>query len=388
MKGLPTQRPFRLIQKDVQTSARAGQLITPHGVLETPAFMPVGTQGAVKTLDQEDLERLGYHMILANTYHLMLRPGFEILKGAGGLHKFMSWGGAILTDSGGYQAFSLAHRCRLTEEGFTFSSHVDGTKHMLTPESTTEFQLGIGSDILMCLDECPAYPASIAAARESMERTLRWARRCKEAYLKRILPDAGEKAQLLFGIVQGAGHPRLREESSVATIHIGFPGYAIGGIFVGEPKSDSFEFLEASITSLPADSPRYLMGAGQPEDIWEGVSHGVDLFDCVLPTRNARNGQALTSKGKLNLKNAQFRTDPGPLDTCCSCPACARYSRAYISHLFRAGEILAGRLVTLHNLSFMLGLTNQIRRAILSGNFAEEKKAFLETYRSTGNLTH
>ena len=374
---------FQVIHTDHETAARAGELVIPHGTIETPLFMPVGTQAAIKTLDQEDIEKLGYKLILANTYHLMLRPGLDVLMCAGGLHRFMSWKGGILTDSGGYQAFSLAHRCRLTEEGFTFSSHIDGAKHLLTPESTTDFQLRIGSDILMCLDECPAYPATERSARDSMERTLRWARRCKQIYQEAISKKRKEETPLLFGIVQGAGHEHLREESSAATIQIGFPGYAIGGIFVGEPKPESSRYLAASVKSLPQDSPRYLMGAGQPEDLWEAVSLGVDLFDCVLPTRNARNGQALTSTGKLNLKNAPFRTDQDPLDPHCPCPVCNRYSRAYISHLFRAGEILAGRLVTLHNLSFMLDLTRQIRRAILSGSFLKEKKAFLDAYKST-----
>jgi queuine tRNA-ribosyltransferase len=372
---------FSVTHRDSKSNARAGVFQTPHGPVETPVFMPVGTQGSVKTLGSTDVQEMGYQILLANTYHLFLRPGLETLVKAGGLHKFMAWPGAILTDSGGYQVFSLASRCKPSEEGVEFHSHVDGQKHKLTPEITTAFQLDIGSDIAMCLDELPPYPSLKADAQKSLELTLRWAKRCKDLY-ERWMKEK-ERQPLLFGITQGANFLDLRKESARRTVEIGFPGYAIGGLGVGETKEEMWEFLEASVEPLPADSPRYMMGIGQPEDMWDGVERGVDMFDCVLPTRNGRNGQGFTSVGKINVPNASYREDFRPLDPNCSCVTCATYTRAYLCHLFRAGELLAPRLVTLHNLSFMLGLLRRIRTSIINGNFREEKQKFLATYNAT-----
>lgn len=365
---------FSVLHRDPSSKARAGTLRTPHGVIETPVFMPVGTQASVKTQGSEDMEGMGCKILLANTYHLFLRPGIETLTKAGGLHKFMAFPGAILTDSGGYQVFSLASRCKLSENGVEFHSHVDGQKRLLTPEITTDFQLNIGSDIAMCLDELPPYPSLKSDAQKSMELTLRWAQRCKDSAKKF---DTG---QLLFGITQGANFPELRRESAKRTVDIDFPGYAIGGLGVGETKKEIWEFLEASVDPMPDDRPRYMMGIGMPEDMWEGVERGVDMFDCVLPTRNGRNGQAFTWKGRVNIPNACYREDFSPLDPDCDCPVCKRYSRAYLSHLFRTGELVGPRLVTLHNLTFMLGLLRFIRRSILEGNFRAEKQKFLAHY--------
>ncbi|MCB4756226.1 MAG: tRNA guanosine(34) transglycosylase Tgt [Elusimicrobia bacterium] len=381
MSNHPT---FSIIKKDSSSKARAGILQTPHGTVETPVFMPVGTQGSVKTMGAEELEQMGYQILLSNTYHLILRPGSETLKNAGGLHKFMSWPRALLTDSGGYQVFSLAPRCKISETGVEFSSHVDGTRCELSPEITTRFQLDIGADIAMCLDDCPPYPSLERDARQSMERTLRWAERCRQAYQgwlkERDLQRSSSPLPLLFGITQGASFPELRKKSSQKTVEIGFPGYAIGGLGVGEPRKDTVEFLEASLEPLPVEQPRYLMGFGKPEDMWEFVEKGVDMFDCVLPTRNGRNGQGFTSIGRINVANADYKEDFSPLDTSCNCLTCTRYTRAYICHLFRAGEMLAPRLVTLHNLCFMIRLLRSIRDAILNGKFQEAKKEFLRKY--------
>lgn len=344
--------------------------MTLHGPIETPVFMPVGTQGSVKTLSSDDVHNMGYRLILANTYHLFLRPGLELIQKAGGLHKFISWPGALLTDSGGYQVLSLAARCKMTEEGAEFSSHIDGTRCALSPEIATNFQFGIGTDIAMCLDDCPPYPSLERDARASLERTLRWVQRCKEESNRH-----GSGTQL-FGITQGAGFPELRKESAARTVDIGFPGYAIGGLGVGEPRDLTLELLEASLAPLPDENPHYLMGFGQPEDMWEGVERGVDMFDCVLPTRNGRNGQAFTSFGRLNVPNAAYKEDFSPIDPECSCVVCKNYSRSYLCHLFRAGEMVAPRLVTLHNLSYMIGLLRLIRTSIIDGNFQEKKSEF------------
>ncbi|OVE77422.1 tRNA guanosine(34) transglycosylase Tgt [bacterium F11] len=375
--------PFSVEHRDPKSKARAGRLITPHGVIETPVFMPVGTQATVKTMSSDEIENMGYRILLANTYHLFLRPGLETLQKLGGLHQFMSWPGAILTDSGGYQVFSLATRCQLSEEGVVFSSHVDGKRQKLTPEITTEFQFNIGSDIAMCLDDCPPYPSLKRDAKESMEQTLRWAKRCKMTYETWL--EAHQANPLLFGITQGASFTDLREESTQKTVEIGFPGYAIGGLGVGEPKEMTWSLLEASLRPLPEKAPHYLMGFGQPEDFWEGVQRGVDMFDCVLPTRNGRNGQAFTSRGRLQITNAPFREDTQPLDPHCSCLTCQRYSRGYLFHLFRAGELLGPRLITLHNLFYMISLLRTIRKSIIDGHFQEEKEKFLETYKSSEN---
>jgi queuine tRNA-ribosyltransferase len=290
----------------------------------------------------------------------------------------MSWPNAVLTDSGGFQVFSLAARCTLTEEGAEFQSHVDGSMQKLTPEIATNFQLGIGTDIAMCLDDCPPYPTLKDDAAKSMERTLRWAKRCRDTYEEWL---AKGSQQLLFGITQGAGFPDLREESARRTVDIDFPNYAVGGLGVGEPKDLMWKFLEASIKPLPEDKPRYMMGIGQPEDMWDGVERGVDMFDCVLPTRNGRNGQAFTSEGRKNIPNGSFRHDFSPLDPHCDCPICKKYTRAYLCHLFRAGELLGPRLVTLHNLWFMVGLLRSIRKSIIHGQFESAKQEFFKRYR-------
>lgn len=326
---------------------------------------------------------MGYGILLANTYHLFLRPGFGVLAKAGGLHRFMNWPGAILTDSGGYQVFSLAARCRIEEDGVEFSSHLDGSRHRLTPEITTDFQLGIGADIAMCLDDCPPYPTLEDDARASLERTVRWAARCRTSYdrWKAERPvAAGAPEQLVFGIVQGAGFPELRDECTRRLVEIGFPGYAVGGLGLGEPRPLTLRLLEASLRAMPEEAPHYLMGFGQPEDMWDGVERGVDMFDCVLPTRNARNGQAFTSQGRLNVANAAFREDFRALDPECPCLTCRSHTRAYLCHLFKAGEMLAPRLLTLHNLTFMIRLLALIRNAILRGNFQTEKQKFFEKF--------
>lgn len=371
---------FKVTHQSTENKARAGILETPHGAIETPVFMPVGTQGTVKTMGSEDMVGMGCKILLGNTYHLFLRPGMETLLKAGGLHKFMAYPGAILTDSGGYQVFSLASRCKLSENGVEFHSHVDGQKRLLTPEITTDFQLGIGSDIAMCLDELPPYPSLKADAQKSIELTLRWARRCKTRYENFLEKTGSNPSPLLFGITQGANFLDLRKDSSQRTVEIDFPGYAIGGLGVGETKQEMWEFLEASVAPLPSDKPRYMMGIGLPEDMWDGVEKGVDMFDCVLPTRNGRNGQGFTSRGRVNITNAAYKEDFSPLDPDCDCPTCAQYSRAYLCHLFRAGELLGPRLVTLHNLRFMLGLLRSIRKAVIQGNFREEKQKFLAKY--------
>ena len=337
--------------------------------------MPVGTQACVKTLTAEDLESLGAEIILANTYHLWLRPGLDALEKAGGLHRFMSWNRNLLTDSGGFQVFSLANRRDVDEDGVTFSSHVDGSRHRLTPENVVDAQRRMGVDIAMCLDECPPYPTSEAEAREMMERTLRWAARARTEWGK------SETKGNLFPIVQGATFPALRRESARRTVEMDFPGHAIGGLSVGEPREMMLSMLEESVAELPAEKPRYLMGVGDPVDWIESVARGVDMVDCVLPTRNGRNGQALTWDGPLNLRNNRFRSDMGPVDADCSCPACRRHSRAYIAHLFRAGETTALRLLSLHNLAFMLDFTRQIRASIDEGRFAGFKARFLARYK-------
>ncbi|MCG3203472.1 MAG: Queuine tRNA-ribosyltransferase [Elusimicrobia bacterium] len=390
---------FKVLHSSSENKARAGILQTSHGSIETPVFMPVGTQASVKTMGSEDMLAMNCEVLLANTYHLFLRPGQETLLKAGGLHKFMAFPKAILTDSGGYQVFSLASRCKLSENGVEFHSHVDGQKRLLTPEITTEFQLNIGSDIAMCLDELPPYPSLKSDAQKSMDLTLRWARRCKHSYEKYLKegkwgvssgPSSGRDEELrppplLFGITQGANFLDLRQESSRRTVDIDFPGYAIGGLGVGETKKEMWEFLEASVSHLPKDKPRYMMGIGQPEDMWEGVERGVDMFDCVLPTRNGRNGQGFTSRGRVNITNGIYKEDFSPLDPSCDCPTCRQYSRAYLCHLFRAGELLGPRLVTLHNLRFMLGLLRSIRSAIINGNYREEKQKFLAQYNPENN---
>ncbi|MGE4053777.1 MAG: tRNA guanosine(34) transglycosylase Tgt [Vicinamibacterales bacterium] len=371
---------FRVTHTD--SSARRGVLTTPHGDVETPAFMPVGTQGAVKGVTHRDLEDAGAAILLGNTYHLYLRPGDDLIARRGGLHRFIGWTKPMLTDSGGYQVFSLAERRTVLEEGARFQSHLDGSTHMLTPERATDIQARLGSDIAMVLDECLEYPATVDAARGSMERTARWARRCRDRLLQLRTTGAEgvtitNSGQAQFGIVQGGVHPDLRRESAAATLAIGFEGYAIGGLSVGEPPDVMYEFVQLTAAELPVAQPRYLMGAGTPEDLVESVSRGIDMFDCVLPTRNARNGQLFTADGRLNIRNARFADDPRPVSEECRCYTCRHFSRAYLRHLAMAGEMTGATLNTLHNLTFYLDTLSRIREAIAFGRFESFRVEFL-----------
>ena len=361
--------------------ARRGVLTTAHGVVQTPAFMPVGTQGVVKSLTHEQLHALPASIILSNTYHLYLRPGDDLVARMGGLHRFIGWDQPILTDSGGYQVFSLAERRKIDEEGAHFKSHLDGSAHLLTPEKATDIQAQLGSDIAMVLDECLAYPSTPEATRASMERTWRWAARARERMLAlRTGPVAGvsvsNPGQAQFGIVQGGVYPDLRQESAAATVEIGFEAYAVGGLSVGEPPDLMYEIVAATTPALPVDRPRYLMGVGTPEDIVEAVARGIDMFDCVLPTRNARNGQLFTQDGRLNIKNARFADDERPPDPECSCYTCRTCSRAYLRHLYMADEMTGSTLNTLHNLHFYLDTLSRIRDAIAFGRFESFRREF------------
>jgi len=358
-------------------------MATAHGDVQTPAFMPVGTQGAVKGVLHKDLEQMGADILLGNTYHLYLRPGDDLIARRGGLHRFIGWTKPILTDSGGYQLFSLAERRTIDENGARFKSHLDGSSHLLTPEKATDIQAQLGSDIAMVLDECLAYPASTDAARTSMELTSRWAQRARQrqrALREGPVPGVTvtNSGQAQFGIVQGGVFPELREESAKRTVDVGFEGYAIGGLSVGEPTPLMYDLVAATTRYLPADRPRYLMGTGTPEDLVESVARGIDLFDCVLPTRNARNGQLFTSEGRINIKNARYAEDERPPDPECSCYTCRTCSRAYLRHLFTAGEINASTLNTLHNLHFYLDTMSRIRNAIAFGRFETFRLAFLQ----------
>ena len=358
-------------------ASRRGRLITPHGPVETPVFMPVGTQATVKGVPQDILEELGVEILLGNTYHLYLRPGIEQVRRLGGLHRFMSWPRAILTDSGGFQVFSLSELRKVTEEGVTFRSHLDGSTHFLSPETATEAQIGLGADIIMAFDECTEYPAEPKRVRDSMEMTLRWAERSRnhfdqhkgevpwDSHVGMAAVTTGPDAtQALFGIVQGGMDLALRKESAERTIEIGFDGYAIGGLSVGEPRSMTREVVQATLEFLPKDKPRYLMGVGTPEEIAEYAKLGVDMMDCVLPTRAARHGLLFTSEGKVSIKQARYASDQGPLDPNCDCRVCTRYSRAYLRHLYAANEILAQILNTIHNLSFYLDTMRRVRHSI------------------------
>ena len=363
--------------------ARRGVLTTPHGIVQTPAFMPVGTQGAVKGLTHRDLIDAGAEILLSNTYHLYLRPGDDLIARLGGLHRFIGWTGPILTDSGGYQVFSLAARRTIDEEGVRFRSHLDGSLHLLSPERATDIQAQLGSDVAMVFDECLAYPAEIADARQSMERTLRWAVRCRER-LRGL--RCGEHPSVTvsnpgpaqFGIVQGGVFPELRIESARKTVAIGFEGYAIGGLSVGEPPDVMYDIVDRTTGCLPTNQPRYLMGAGTPEDLFEAVARGVDLFDCVLPTRNARNGQLFTRTGRINIRNAQYADDPKPPDEECRCYTCRTVSRAYLRHLSVANEMNASALNTLHNLTFYLDTLGAIRQAIAFGRFESLRREYVD----------
>ena len=372
---------FQVVTREAAGRARTGLLVTAHGTVETPCFMPVGTQGTVKTLTPQDLKACGVQILLSNVYHLSLRPGLEILRKAGGLHRFMAWDGPILTDSGGYQVFSLAAKRRITDEGVTFASHVDGSAHSLTPESVIRFELGIGVDIAVPLDHCVQYPCEREEAQEALERTTRWAERSKKEFLLRQAqdePGQGERKGLLFGIVQGATYPELRRRSAQELTGIGFDGYCLGGFSVGEPKLLMNELLPAAAENLPAGRPRYLMGVGEPVDLLEAVQAGVDLFDCVIPTRHGRNGVAYTSEGKLNLRNAVHAEDPRPLDPACACEVCRTYSRMYIRHLFQAQEILGLRLLSFHNIWFYSTLMAEMRRAIGEGTLRSLRSKWLD----------
>ncbi len=364
---------FTLIHRDDRTSARAGELHTPHGVIPTPVFAPVGTQATVKSVSPDELRELGATLILANTYHLYLRPGADVIAELGGLHRFMGWDGPILTDSGGFQVFSLEHLRRVTEDGVEFRSHIDGSTHFFSPEKVIGIQEQLGADIIMCFDEC-ADPHDETYSRQAMERTHRWAARCREA---RTRSD-----QALFGIVQGGIFPDLRRQSARFLTSLDFPGYAVGGLSVGETKEQMHAILEETVPLLPEDRPRYLMGVGSPEDILECVARGIDMFDCVLPTRIARNGALFTHVGRLNIRNAQFTRDPRPIEEGCTCYTCSRFSRAYLRHLVMADEILGFRLTTLHNLHFLVNLVRRIRAAILAGTFSDLKDEFLAHYRT------
>jgi queuine tRNA-ribosyltransferase len=363
---------FEIIKKDNSSGARLGRIETNHGSFSTPAFLPVGTQGTVKSLTPEDLVEIGVEAILANTYHLYLRPGHEIIRRLGGLHTFIHWERPILTDSGGYQIFSLAKLRKIVEEGVTFQSHLDGSLHLLTPEKAVEIQKALGSDIAMVLDECIPYPSSYEYVKASTSLTTRWAKRCLEVKQRNDLA--------LFAIIQGGIFRDLREESAQALVQMGFEGYAIGGLRVGEPKSTMIDVLEWTIPFLTENAPRYLMGVGTPEDILDAVRLGIDFFDCVLPTRNARNGMLFTSTGKISIKQAQYADDQRPLDEACLCYTCRHYSRAYLRHLYLANEILSSRLNTIHNLYYYSSFLTNLREAIQGGRLFD----LYNTYCSNG----
>ncbi|MFA6327474.1 MAG: tRNA guanosine(34) transglycosylase Tgt [Bacilli bacterium] len=364
---------YELIKKDKQTSARLGRLTTDHGSCETPIFMPVGTQASVKTLNPEELVAAGSSIVLANTYHLWLRPGEDVIESAGGLHKFMNYSGPILTDSGGFQVFSLADTRKITEEGVTFKSHLDGSSLFLTPEKSIEIQSKLGSDIVMSFDECPAYPNTYDYIKDSALRTLRWAERGKKIKLK--------SHQNLFGIVQGGEFEDLRKMSALETVKIGFDGYAIGGTSVGEGKDIMYKMVEYATKYLPEDKPRYLMGVGDPLDFFEGIKRGIDMFDCVLPTRIARHGNAFTRSGKLNIRNLKYKLDFNPLEEKCDCYACQNFSKAYIRHLIIAKEVLGGRLLSIHNIRFLTKLMEDIRLSLKEDRFLEFEQEFLKQYK-------
>jgi len=366
---------FRLTTKAPDSQARAGELHTAHGTVPTPIFLPVASKGTVKALSPDDLKTIGVEMLLANTYHLYLQPGIAVIEKMGGLHRFMAWGRPILTDSGGYQVFSLAGLRRVSDDGVVFRSHIDGSEHLLTPELAINYQESIGADIIMVLDECAPPEASRAQIEEAMQRTHRWAERCKKAQSR--------NDQSLFAIVQGGSYPDLRRMSAEYLASLDFPGYAIGGLSLGEPKKTTYEMVDATVPLLPGDKPRYLMGVGSPEDIVEGVARGIDVFDCALPTRVARNGALFTDTGRINIRNAAYREMPGPVDRACDCYTCRTFSAAYLHHLFNARELLVYRLTTIHNIRFMVRLMARMRAAIEAGAFAAFRKQFTENYRPT-----
>lgn len=364
---------YELIKESKETKARLGRIVTPHGEIETPVFMPVGTRATVKTMTPEEVKDLGAKIILSNTYHLYLKPGHDLVKEAGGLHRFMNWHGPILTDSGGFQVFSLGELRKIKEEGVEFRSHIDGSKHFISPETSIDIQNALGSDIMMCFDECVPYPADYEYAKQSMERTTRWAKRCKEHH-------KDWSTQALFGIVQGGMYRDLREQSAKDLVEMDFSGYAVGGLSVGEPMDMMCEVLDYTTPLLPKDKPRYLMGVGSPDYLFEAVIRGIDMADCVLPTRIARNGTAMTSHGKVVIRNGRYSRDFSPLDPECDCYTCRNYSRAYIRHLFNVDEILALRLTTIHNLYFLIKLMERIREAIKGDRLLEFKDEFYKKY--------
>ena len=395
---------FEVRATDKSTKARSGRLTTGHGVIETPAFMPVGTQGSVKAVSSRELRELNTQIVLGNTYHLFVRPGLDVIRHLGGLHSFMNWDGPILTDSGGYQIFSLTKLRKITEEGAHFQNHVDGTPAFISPEIAMQIQTALGSDIAMVLDECPPWPCEYDYAARSAELTVRWARRCKEwkkenaehrtsnveraveASVSPAIPNNTSAAatatdQLVFGIVQGGTFRELRKQSAQALVEMDFDGYAIGGVSVGEPEEEMMRAVESSAQILPKDKPRYAMGLGTPPQLLELIARGMDLFDCVLPTRLARNGTAFAGTGTLNLKNAEFARDKNPIEQDCACPACQEYTRGYIRHLIKAEEILGLRLITLHNLHFYLELMRQARTAITRGDFEAFRNYFVSRYK-------
>jgi queuine tRNA-ribosyltransferase len=371
----PVSESFSFHLNKTEGKARLGELVIRGKKIETPVFMPVASQAAVKTLTSDEIREIGFGIILSNTYHLYLRPGIKTIEKLGGLHKYMNWDGGILTDSGGYQVFSLSRLRKLTDEGVVFRSHIDGSEHLLTPELTVKYQEALGSDIAMVLDECPAHDESHDKTRLSMNRTHLWAKRCLDTH--------DSAAQALFAIVQGGVYPELRRESAEYLTALDFPGYAIGGLSVGEPKEVTAEVIDATVPYLPEDKPRYLMGVGSPEDLFESVSRGTDMFDCALPTRVARNGSLFTPKGRVNISNARFTQMEGPVDPECDCYCCRTLSASYLHHLFNTRELLAYRLATLHNLTFFNNLMKKIRFSISEGTFESYKREFLSGYRTT-----
>lgn len=364
---------FQVIAQSSQTPARAGRIETERGVIETPVFMPVGTLGSVKALSPEEVQACGAEIILGNTYHLYLRPGCDVVRTFHGLHRFIGWNKPILTDSGGFQFFSLAKLAKTTEAGVTFQSHIDGSRHEFTPEKAVDIQIALDSDIIMCLDQCTPYPADHETAKKSLELTTRWAGRCRERWR-----EAADSRHSLFGIVQGGMYADLRKASAEALVGLDLPGYAIGGLSVGEPKELMMEMAGCTIPLLPPSKPRYVMGVGTPEDIVEMVALGADMFDCVMPTRNARNGQLFTGQGTINISNAAFRYDEKPVDASCGCYTCRNYSRAYLRHLYKSRELFSYRLNTIHNVHYYLNLTKEIRKAIIGDFFNSFKQAFYE----------
>ncbi|MGE5559233.1 MAG: tRNA guanosine(34) transglycosylase Tgt [Bacillota bacterium] len=363
---------FELKKKSAENRGRLGRITTRHGAVETPAFMPVGTQASVKTLSPEDLKSVGARIILANTYHLFLRPGPDIIREAGGLHGFMSWDRPILTDSGGFQVFSLSKLRKIDDDGVAFYSHLDGSRHLFTPEKVMEIQEALGADIIMSFDECPPYSGSRREILDAVKRTTSWAIRCKKAKT--------DAAQALFGIVQGGVFADLRRRSAEEITALELPGYAIGGLSVGEPKEQMYEMLDVTIPFLPEEKPRYLMGVGSPDCLWEGVARGIDLFDCVWPTRMARHGTVMTQRGRMIIRDAAYARDFRPLEEACGCHACLNFTRSYLRHLLKSGELLGMRLLTMHNVHFLTRLMEEMRRALAADCFEEAKKEFLAGY--------